>query len=550
MQLSFVTQFNEADRLQWSGLQLLSQPTGLTASAATKPRAPARSHRAAASVAWVFVILSLTSHNGVMAVAVRQQPQVPPVAKHAMQPASGQVDIPKRHTALLSTQKKHATTQEASVEPVASSVPEFFQLDSDIENTSSSDFPSVPEALLESNLTSAYSMEILNASDPDLEHGSPKDKQQFEKTSVWPWIRLGKVVRKSNHAVDADKDMNVSLREDHGAASQKGVSREQPPDAVRAFFAKMRQRVMPDRRFMALPLGIAFLAITAFVCLYFFLSWRFGQTSGVRMQVEALRVSTGHDIKELFQLKERYDCCHFQPLSPGLVHRLQGTVTAGRQGKLVAPLSKRECVHFSASASTKRHDGIHALPVAFHSVCVDFTLALLDAPDVQVTICGQDVALFDSKMCVTEDQRRFSDSPDHWQDFILTHRAPGATGVSSAALRSDSGSLEFREVALATGSIVTCMGELRQGHDGVLRLFPCGEIGVQRPSDDTKLGKFGDTWRTSWEKPETITSMKTPEKVLISDDKSLLKTPRKGWGYLNCHASRKDDVLDDHQEDA
>jgi len=550
MQLFFVTQFNEADRLQWSGLQLLSQPTGLTASAATKPRAPARSHRAAASVAWVFVILSLTLHSGVMAVSVRQQVQVPHAAKRVMQPASGQADIPKRHTALLSTQKKNTTAQQASVEPVASTVPEFFQLDSDIENTSSSVFPYVPEALLESNITSTYNMELLNASVPDFDHGSSKDKQQFEKTSVWPWVRLGKVVRKSNHAAEANNDMNVSLREDHRAASQKSAGRTQPPGAVRAFFAKLRQLVMPEQRFMALPLGIAFLAITAFVCLYLFLSWRFGQTTGVRMQVEALRVSTGHDIKELFQLKERYDCCHFQPISPGLVHRLQGTVTAGRQGKLVAPLSKRECVHFSASASTKRHDGIHGLPVAFHSVCVDFTVALLDAPDVQITICGQDVALFDSKMCVTEDHRRFSDSPDHWQDFILTHRAPGATGLSSAALRSESGSLEFREVALTTGAIVTCMGELRQGHDGVLRLFPCGEIGVQRPSDGIKPGKLGETWRTSWEKTEPISSMKTPEKVLISDDKSLLRAPRTGWGYLNCHAGRKDKMLDDHQEDA
>merc|ERR1719420_2311437 len=300
---------------------------------------------------------------------------------------------------------------------------------------------------------------------------------------------------------------------------------------------------------MALPLGVAALTITAFVGLWLLFTLRFGVPSGVRSQIEALPVSSGEEIQDLFQMKERYDCCHFQPLSPGLVLRIQGKVTAGRQGKLIAPLSKRDCVHFSASASTKRHDGIHALPVAFQSVCVDFTVALLDAPDVQVTICGQDVALFDSKTCVTEDQRRFSDSPDHWQDFILTHRAPGAMGLSSAALRSESGSLEFREVALVTGAVVTCMGELRRCHDGTLRLFPCEEIGLQRPSDGIKPSKLGETWRTSWEKPEPTSSIKTPEKVLISDDKSLLRAPRTGWGYLNCHAGRKDKMLDDHQED-
>jgi hypothetical protein len=394
-------------------------------------------------------------------------------------------------------------------------------------------------------------LEIANASAPAVEHGSAGDKRQLQRsTSGWPWVRSSQIVRKINNAAEVVTDINVNFDKENHGTPQKGVNRKQPHGSARTFFAELRRQVMPDRRFLALPLGLAFLIMTAFLCLYLFLSWRFGQSTGVRTQVEALKVSSGHDVKELLHIKERYDCCHFQPISPGLVLRLQGTVTSGRQGTLIAPLSKQECVHFSTSASTKRHDGIHALPLAFHSVCVDFTVALLDAPDVQVTICGQDVALFDSKVCVTEDQRRFSDSPDHWQDFILTHRAPGAMGVSSAALRSETGSLEFREVALVTGALVTCMGELRQGHDGTLRLFPCGEISTQRPSDGLNPGKMGESWRTSWERLEPSKSTKTPEKVLISDDKRLLKTPRKKWSCLNRHNGRKDQFADDIEEDA
>merc|ERR1719359_2789700 len=199
-------------------------------------------------------------------------------------------------------------------------------------------------------------------------------------------------------------------------------------------------------------------------------------------------------------MKERYDCCHLHPLNPGVVVRLQGRVLPGSQGKLIAPLSRRDCVHFSASASVKRHDGIHALPVAFHSMCVDFIISLLDAPEIKIKVCGHDVALFDSDKGMTQDQRRFSDSPDHWQDFILTHRASGAEAQSSAALRSESTSLEFREVALVAGAVVTCVGELRQGHDGVLRLFPCGELHAEQPTG-VQSGGFGERWRTSWEKP-------------------------------------------------
>jgi len=158
MQLFVLTQSNEADRLRRSGLQSLSQPTGLTALAAANPLVPARSKRAAASVAWVFVMASLTVQQGAMAIPVRLQPQVP--APAVMQLVPGKAETPKRHTALLSTHKKSKAVQEAHNQSEASAGLDFFQLaqsiTSDIEDNSSDIYPYITPALLENNTAALY----------------------------------------------------------------------------------------------------------------------------------------------------------------------------------------------------------------------------------------------------------------------------------------------------------------------------------------------------------------------------------------------------------
>lgn len=583
MQLFFSTQFNEADRLRRSGLSSLSQPTGLTALAAASTLAPARSNRAAASVAWVFVIFSLVYQQGVMAVPVRLQPPVSHSA--AMQPTPGKADTPKRHMALLSTHSKnhsepskaspkasHANTPPEVQNILDSSTnvePDFLQLGSAIEELTApvpdnSTVVYVPRALLQEKMVAMYQKELGNSSSEHalltehaLSHALSGHKQYQERNaSIWPWIRLGSVIRKSNTTREAvlndpfskeptgivknraDTDGNDDFDKEERVALLKSVKRSERPGALISFFTAFRRHFVTDHHLMALPLGVAALTITAFVGLWLLFTLRFGVPSGVRAQIETLQVSSGQEIQNLFQTKERYDCCHFQPLSPGLVLRMQGKVVPGRQGKLVAPLSKRDCVHFSASASAKRHDGIHALPVAYHSSCVDFVITMLDAPHIQIAIRGQEVALFDTTNGKTEDQRCFSESPDHWQDFVLTHRAPGADGMSSASLRSESASLEFREVALVAGTVVTCVGEVRRGYDGMLELFPCEEVSAQH-SASMQPGIFSERWRTSWERLEDK-ALKAPEKVLISDDKRLLKKP--GWGCLNRHSIKRGDA--------
>jgi hypothetical protein len=496
-----------------------------------------------------------------------------------MQLAHGKADTPKRHSALLSTHPTHKNAPEAQIQSEASTVPDFLQLESDIQDNFTK--PSVEQTmltnvvleLLEDNVTSIYSKGLANASALADRHAFTDDKQQVGRNaSVWPWIRLGSITRRTNKTKEAvvndtftkgavlidpfakepsgivknqavtDEDDSVYFDNVDRGSLLKSVHRNQRPGVLGPFFVAIRRFLVTDYR-RTLPWGIAVLTVTGCLVLWLFFTFHFGVTTGVRAQVEALHVSSGQEIQGLFQTKERYDCCHFQPLSPGLLLRLQGKVTPGSQGKLVAPLSRQDCVHFSASASAKRHDGIHALPVAFHSVCCDFTITLLDAPDIQIEVYGEDVALFDIKKGTTEDQRRFSESPDHWQDFILTHRAPGTVGPSSAALRSEKALLDYREVALVAGTVVTCVGELRRSHDGVLRLYPCEEVRPEHP-DGAQSAIFGERWRTSWERLETKVA-KAPEKVLISDDKRLLRPSRTGWGFHRHSSEEKEKRCND-----
>jgi hypothetical protein len=525
----------------------------------TKIRMSVRLNSAAMFITWVSFLTPGVSLRGTVAVPLRLHELRTP----AMQP-TGDTEFPEHDELVQSTTLKHkiAPERRSHSQSHPDDVPDFFQLGSEVEDNSSHAVDALL-SLLQENDAVVYRRRFANATDSVYTRlanvSSYLYKQhRSQSTPIWPWIRLGTIIRKSNHTKkhaengtweegfsakknsgtvrkQADADTNVHLDKEERVALLKSVKQIERPIGLPAFFTSIRKYIAGSHRLMT-TLDVATLTAAVLLCLYICFVARFGVANGVRAQVESLRVSTGKNIQDIFEIKERYDCCHFEPLSPGVVFRLQGTVNAGSQGKLVAPLSRRDCVHFSASVSSKRHDGINALPIAFHSVCMDFTLTLLDAPHVQVTVYGQDVALFDMTKGTTQDQRRFSESPDHWQDFILTHRAPGHAGASSASLRSENASLEFREVALFTGAIVTCVGELRRGHDGALHLFPCEEIDSGQRGDASQFRTFGERWRTSWERPEAKNA-KATDKVFISDDARLLKAPRPGWACLRRHCS-------------
>merc|ERR1719316_1855022 len=122
-----------------------------------------------------------------------------------MQPAPEKADITKRHAALLSTHKKHKAASEAHVRAEASTVPDFLQLGSDIEDNSSNVFPLISPALLEDNMTTMYHREVANTSVLPAEREYSGDKEQpANDSSIWPWVRLGSIVRKRNDTKDTD----------------------------------------------------------------------------------------------------------------------------------------------------------------------------------------------------------------------------------------------------------------------------------------------------------------------------------------------------------
>eukprot|EP00746_Dinoflagellata_sp_MGD_P133994 gnl/MRDRNA2_/MRDRNA2_67786_c0_seq2.p1 gnl/MRDRNA2_/MRDRNA2_67786_c0~~gnl/MRDRNA2_/MRDRNA2_67786_c0_seq2.p1 ORF type:complete len:531 (-),score=79.50 gnl/MRDRNA2_/MRDRNA2_67786_c0_seq2:72-1664(-) len=526
----------------------------------TKHSVAQRLNSAGKFITWVFYLTPYVSYDGIMAVPLRLQELRSP----AMQP-SLRSEFHELETLVPSTpsKRKIALKEHGHSGSEPGAAPDFFQLGSEIaDNSSQAMYTAL--ALLQGN-TAIYQRKFANASSYMYTH------HINDSTPIWPWIQLGSLIRKSNGTnkraetanltggltahtnsvtvrKQADADSYRHLDKEERVALLKSVNKVAYPTGLPAFFSSIRKYIVGARHFMTV-LDIATLTVAVLLCLYVCFVSRFGAAIGMRAQVKALRVSTGKNVQDLFEIKERYDCCHFEPLRPGVMLRLQGTVVVGSQGKLIAPLSRRDCVHFSASVSSKRHDGIHALPIAFHSVCVDFTLALIDAPHIQISVYGQDVGLFDMTKGTTQDHRRFSESPDHWQDFILTHRAPGHVDTSSASLRSENASLEFREVALFAGAIVTCVGELRRGHDGVLRLFPCEEVGAVESDDAPKPSLLGERWRTSWERPDAKNA-KATDKVFISDDKQLLQAPNSGWAYLGCPCGRKENRVNDCEDDA
>lgn len=532
----------------------------------TNGRTTVRLHSAAKSIAWALLITLIVFQHGVMAVPLRLQE----FRLLAMQPASPGIEIPKNAPLLPSTlSKQKAASEDRSHSELDLAAPDFLQLGSEVENKSNHAMYTPRRqilALLEGNRTAMYPRTFSNSSSYIYKQ---LINNNTENPQMWPWIHLGSIIRRANYTKkytkkgdledglaahknagtvrkQAEVDSNRHLDKEERAALLKSVNSDAHRSGLSAFFMSIRRYTVGSHGSMT-TFDLAILTFVVLLCLYLAFVVRFGAATGVRAQVEAMRVSKGQSIQDAFQMKERYDCCHFQPLSPGVMLRLQGIVTPGSQGKLVAPLSRRDCVHFSASVSAKRHDGINALPIAFHSVCADFTLKLLDAPHIEVAVYGQDIALFDMKKGTTQDQKRFSESPDHWQDFVLTHRAPGIPG--SAALRSENASLEFREVALVAGAVVTCVGELRRVHDGSLRLFPCEEVNTDHDGSAQHESVFRERWRTSWERPEAKAA-KTNDKVLISDDKQLLKPSRPSWVCLSRQDGRKESHIDDCEDDA
>lgn len=256
----------------------------------------------------------------------------------------------------------------------------------------------------------------------------------------------------------------------------------------------------------------------------------------VRQWVQSLPVLSTSHVKELFHEHGGYDCLLMQPQTvPGAV-RLEGIITAAPHNILKAPLAKRSCVLFSTSASAVRLDGVRAPPTAFNAMNSDFELELLGgsigSTDIRVHLRGRDAVLFDVASGWRLERTVLADAPEHLQDFLHAHRAPGVE------MPDDTEVMDFTECLLAVGSHVTCVGELRREPTGELGLWPLQNSGVPAAamassaetmpryvaSDGSQHGMVGGL--TSWERTGlpsgSICRSPRVGKVMISDDPGLL----------------------------
>lgn len=265
-------------------------------------------------------------------------------------------------------------------------------------------------------------------------------------------------------------------------------------------------------------------------------------TSGeVRRWVESLPVQAGEEISHAVQPRGGYDCLLIQPQMVGMTVRLEGRINVAPQAVLRAPLARRSCVLFSASAGETRLDGVRAPPTAFYAMHSDFEIELScrGAASVRVGVRGQDVALFDMTRGRQLEQWVLGDAPEHLQDFVRAHRA-GPVGVAGAL--SGGTVLEFAECLLDADAVVTAIGELHRSPHGELQLWPLqrsqgSDLCTGGTEDSMSDGDPGDSMAapgpssslpapgtsgslTSWERAGIVDSH--VGKVMISDDPGLL----------------------------
>uniref|UniRef100_A0A7S0B9G6 Uncharacterized protein n=1 Tax=Pyrodinium bahamense TaxID=73915 RepID=A0A7S0B9G6_9DINO len=164
------------------------------------------------------------------------------------------------------------------------------------------------------------------------------------------------------------------------------------------------------------------------------------------------------------------------PLRSGSLTRIQARVVAKPGGVLLAPLSGRPCVSYSASVLQRRHDSVQPPPLAFHSAGSDFLLELSGPSQISIAVKNRDIGLFDMSTGLQVKECTFMAAPDAWRGFVLAHLVPSADASTHFGncvdLGPDSSPLEFRECALLVGSVVTCIGELVRDERGALHAKP------------------------------------------------------------------------------
>lgn len=245
---------------------------------------------------------------------------------------------------------------------------------------------------------------------------------------------------------------------------------------------------------------------------------RSGSDASTRRRVEKLRISSGTEIRSMFAMSapapERPQ--PVLPLRPGMLMRVQGRVVSRPGCTMMAPLSGRACVMYSASASQHQHGGVHQAPVAYHSATSGFGIELDNLPDAILDVKGEDVLLFDMMSGRFAQEEHFSEAPEAWRAFVMAHLLTGAGGDCRSKMNhvdlAAKGLLEFRECALVVGAMVTCVGEVSRESDGRLALGPWSPPAA--PSSPSSSARA-----VPWMTPDNDVLV---QRLMVSDDACLL----------------------------
>jgi len=257
--------------------------------------------------------------------------------------------------------------------------------------------------------------------------------------------------------------------------------------------------------------------------------------TGVRKRAQKLRVTSGQEILKNESLKVRPEDASVPAQSSGTIVRVQGRVVANNAAHaLVAPFSDRASVMYSASVSDHHLDGVHRPPLSFHAAKTDFSIELADAPEVTISVHGDDVSLFDMADGAYVRDLSLQDAPEAWKGFALSymHGSGGDQALKNGADQRLAGELEFRESVLLVGAMVTCVGELARDSSGVLHLY-AWRPEPARPKLENGGGGSRVLCKTSklmsWMSDRGTADQREGSfagRVLVSDDPALLATMR------------------------
>mmetsp|Transcript_154418 Transcript_154418/g.474602 ORF Transcript_154418/g.474602 Transcript_154418/m.474602 type:complete len:593 (-) Transcript_154418:33-1811(-) len=416
-----------------------------------------------------------------------------------------------------------------------------------------------------SHLTGALHGRAQNAHRPDAarvdagkgNHSRTPDPSAFWAAALWEESMAGA------NAIPGSAPRGgvpaATQRPDSQEASQRGASLEADaptathfqPEPLRAHHHAVVLAMLLAVLFVLLGVATAMLwrALHVSARVQAIARWKRRKVDSVRPHIEAMPVCPGSEVDRQLPASCGYDCALSKPVSSGRPLRLQAHVVGPLAGSaLTAPLSQRACVHFTASVSEKASDRASPVPVASCTEGVGFLVSLVDAPDVRIEVCGQDISLFDVRGGRLRERQGFAAAPEHWQDFTLFHRTLQPVNECQASfLRSkDSPALDFEEHALLVGADVTLVGELLRDASGKLSLQPWpGEL--LQPIRPPSAGR--EAWRTSWERngdceaglPEQPPSTDSPQGCVFASDDPLLfhspaqdvaPEPHDGWNTL------------------